>query len=193
MARPQAMALVGSAIACALAAASMASPASSSLRSGAPHRPLHLPHLRSGKHCPISRSHVVHQGTHGEQTLSGRGPTYLIAVGGARGGTISIASSNRDKLGWYGQKTPWGIDRSYEGPILVRGARIDRRGQLRFAHGYGDHLPELDWAADADQGSPPDPGFRFLASATLFRAAGCHAFQIDGSSFSEVIVVLVTR
>ena len=36
------------------------------------------------------------------------------------------------------------------------------------------------------------PGL-FLASATLFRTAGCYAFQIDGTSFSKIIVVHVRR
>ena len=51
-ARPQAMVLVGSAIAFAVAEASVASPASSSVTSGAPHRPLHLPHLSPPESLP---------------------------------------------------------------------------------------------------------------------------------------------
>ena len=191
-ARPLAVALLALAMAIAVARVSVA-PAASVLRSGAPHRPLHLPHLRPGKRCPISPSQISPWGTDGLETLTGRGPAYLIGVGGAEGGTISIAGSARDSLGWQGQKTPWAVRRSYEGPILVRGARIDRRGQVRFGYGYGDHLRELRWDAGADQGLPPDPGYRFLASETLFRAPGCYAFQIDGTSFSKVIVVRVAR
>jgi hypothetical protein len=154
------------------------------------HRPLHFPRLPPGKKCPTSPSQTAPWRT--GQNLIGRGPAYLIGIGGA-GGTISIALSARDSLGWYGQKTPWVINRSYDGPILVRGGRIGRRGQVRFAYGYGEHLRELQWEAGADQGSPPDPNFRFLASATLFRATGCYAFQIDGDSFSKIIVVRVRR
>jgi hypothetical protein len=187
-ARPQAMVLVGSAIAFAVAGASVAPAASSSVTSGAPHRPLHLPHLSLGKRCPISLSQTARWGTDGLQALTGRGPVYLIG-----GGRISIALSARDRLGWQGQKTPWAVRRSYDGPILVRGARIGRIGQVRFAYGYGDHLRELQWDAGADQGLPPDPHFRFLASETLFRAAGCYAYQIDGTSFSEIVVIRVTR
>ena len=184
-ARLLAVALLGLAITFAPARVALA-PAASSLRFGAPHRPLHLPHLNPGKRCPISPSHTARWGTDSLQTLTGRGPVYLIGEG-----TISIALSARDSLGWQGQKTPWAIRRPYEGPILVRGARIGRRGQMRFAYGYGDHLRELRWDAGADQGLPPDPDFRFLASETLFRAPGCYAFQIDGTSFSKVIVVRV--
>jgi hypothetical protein len=160
------------------------SPASDDL-----HRPLHLPRLVPGKRCPTSPSQIAPWGR--DQQLIGRGPAYLVGTFGSSG--ISIASSGRDSLGWYGQKTPWMIDRSYSGPILIRGARIGRKGEVRFAHGYGDHLRELSWEANADQGSPPDPNFRFLASATLFRAPGCYAFQIDGTSFSKIIVVRVRR
>lgn len=153
------------------------------------HRPLHLPHLQPGRHCPVSPSRAWTS----EQRLNGRGPVYLVGVGGARGGTIGIDMSVRDSLGWFGQKTPWAISRSYDGPLLVRAGRIGRRGEVRFAHGYGDHLRELYWQAGMDQGSPPDPDFRFLASATLFRAAGCYAFQVDGATFSKIIVVRVKR
>ena len=99
--------------------------------------------------------------------------------------------SSPDRQGWYGQKTPWVISRKYKGPLLARGARIDRRGQVRFAYAYGQHLRELYWEAGADQGSPPDPDYRFLAAETLVRARGCYAFQADGTSFSTVIVMRV--
>jgi hypothetical protein len=184
-ARQLAVALLGLAMAVAGPQISLGL-AASSVRVGAPHRPLHLPDLPPGKRCPISPSHSARWGTDGLQMLTGRGPVYLIGDG-----TISIALSTPDTLGWQGQKTPWAVRRSYEGPILVRGARIGRRGQVRFAYGYGDHLRELRWDAGADQGLPPDPAYRFLASETLFRGPGCYAFQIDGTSFSKVIVVRV--
>src|SRR2546423_12541237 len=130
-ARPQAMVLVGSAITFAVAGASVAPAASSSVTSGAPHRPLHLPHLSPGKRCPISPSPTARWGTDGLQTLTGRGPAYLIG-----GGTITIALSARDSLGgWYGQQTPRAIRRSNTRPDLVRGARVARRGQSAVATG----------------------------------------------------------
>lgn len=164
--------------------------ASAQVRSDPLHRSLHLPRLSPGQRCPPSPSRVAPSAS--DQTLIGRGPAYLIGVGGA-GATIDIGRSVPDKLGWYGQKTPWFIKRSYNGPILVRGRRIDRRGEVRFAYGHGQHLRELHWNADADQGSPPDPNFRFLASETLVRMRGCYAYQVDGTSFSRIIVVRATR
>jgi hypothetical protein len=152
-------------------------------------RPLHLPKLKRGARCPLSPSRVWAPGA--RQRLNGRGPAFLVGIGGAGPATINMIFSYPDELGWYGQKTPWWVSREYDGPLLVRGARIDRRGAVRFAKSYGDHLQELSWEAGVDQSLPPNPDYRFLASETLVRARGCYAFQVDGTSFSRVIVVRV--
>ena len=152
-------------------------------------RPLHLPKLKRGARCPLSPSRIWAPGT--QQRLNGRGPSFLVGVGHADPATINMIFSYPDEKGWYGQKTPWAISRDYEGPVFVRGARIDRRGKVRFAYGYGQHLSELYWEAGVDQGLPPDPSYRFLASETLVRSRGCYAFQVDGTSFSTVIVMRV--
>jgi hypothetical protein len=123
--------------------------------------------------------------------LIGRGPAFLVDVGRADPATIYMNFSFPDGQGWYAQKTPWMVSREYEGPLLVRAARIDRRGPVRFAYGYGQHLRELYWAAGADQSLPRNPDYRFLASSTLVRTRGCYGFQIDGTSFSSVIVARV--
>jgi hypothetical protein len=149
-------------------------------------RPLHLPKLKRGARCPLSPSRLWSPTT--GQRLNGRGPAFLVATEAA---TVRMNFAYSDEQGWYAQKTPWVIGREYGGALLVRGARIDRRGQVRFARGYGEHLRELYWDAGADQSLTPDPAYRFLASATLVRARGCYAFQVDGESFSRLIVVRV--
>jgi hypothetical protein len=117
-------------------------------------RALHLPKLKRGARCPLSRSRIWAPET--GQRLNGRGPAFLIGVGHADPATINMIFSYPDEKGWYGQKTPWAISRDYGGPVLVRGARIDRRGKVRFAYGEGQHLPELYWEAGVDQGLPPE-------------------------------------
>jgi hypothetical protein len=149
-------------------------------------RPLHLPKLKAGQNCPVSPSRVWAPTT--GQRLNGRGPAFLVSLDKA---TVRMNFSYPDGGGWYAQKTPWVISREYDGPVLVRGARLDRRGGVRFARGYGEHLRELYWDAGADQSLVPDPNYRFLASSTLVRARGCYGFQVDGDSFSRVIVVRV--
>ena len=151
----------------ALATSMTASAAASRHQSDPLRRPLHLPHLRPHQRCPTSPSRSAPR-SWSSQTLYGRGPVYLVGVLGVRGKTIQVDFSTSDRLGWSGEKTPWAVSRSYDGPFLVRGARIDRKGQMRFAYGYGDHLKELRWEAESDYGSPPDPNFRLLAGRRSF-------------------------
>jgi hypothetical protein len=153
------------------------------------HRALHLPVVAAGAACPISGGKVMH--AWGGQARNGRGRAFLVGVGGAPPGTIDIARSKIDSQGWRGQKTPWAVRRSYNGPILIRGQRIDGDGQVKFAIGYGQHLAELRWPAGRSVLSKAY-AYRFWASATLFRAPGCYAFQADGTSFSTVVVMRVT-
>ena len=160
-------------------------------------RPLHLPKLRPGDRCPTSA--VRPYGAGSDDLLVGPGPVYLLvgslatAVGAVG---YDIGLSWRDSKGWRGTKTPWEIDSSYGGRVLVRGARIDRPGGVRFgspptpAGPDGRRARELHWGAGVDHDS--GRRYRGLATGTLFRAAGCYAFQADGTSFSEVVVVAVT-
>jgi hypothetical protein len=68
----------------------------------------------------------------------------------------------------------------YRGPVLIRGGRLDQAGRLRFDWG---NVPPLELripkVASGDRGRP---------SFTRLRAPGCYAYQIDGTSFSRVIV-----
>jgi len=164
--------------------------ASAQARSDPLRRPLHLPRLKSNQPCPVSPSR---RSPWPSQVLNGRRPAYLVGVAGSPPGRIAVDFSTADALGWFGQKTPWAVSRSYGGPILVRGARIDRRGAVRFAKRGRQHLRELRWRRGADQGTPPDRRFRFLAAETLVRKPGCYAFQVDGRSFSKIVVVRVPR
>jgi len=63
------------------------------------------------------------------------------------------------------------LSRGTRGRFSCAGARVDRRGPVRFADAYGQHLCELYWEAGADQGSPSNPDNRFVASETLVGAA----------------------
>jgi len=85
-------------------------------------------------------------------------------------------------------------------PALERdrpGVRDERRrcGPVRFAPSHGRHLRELRFPAGADASSDLglNPRFRVMATTTLFRRGGCHGFQVDGTSFSKVIVMRVVE
>jgi hypothetical protein len=149
-------------------------------------RPLHLPHLASGSACPVRESSRSAAG----RPLNGASPVYLMSVGEAGAGVIQVSEAYRDAKGWVGQKTPWLVERRYGGPMLVRGARLDEDGPVRFAKGYGQYLAELRFVAG--EHNSLNGTFRGLASTTLFRSPGCYGFQVDGTSFSRVIVMQVT-
>ena len=115
----------------------------------------------------------------------GRGP--VIAIVGQSGdlvhGIVDLASSN--VAGWYGLKTDWAISPHYSGWVIVRGKQLDGSGPVAAL-------------ADATIGAiviPPGPtvntfaGWREQPSGTYVKGPGCYGFQVDGSSFSEHIVV----
>src|SRR4051812_10387922 len=111
-----------------------------------------------------------------------------MSVGGAPPATVDISRSPRDAKGYLGQKAPWIVDRGYRGPVLIRGARLDAPGPVRFARGTGQHLAALYLR----RGEAVQPsGRRVLPSLLLVRAAGCYGLQIDGLTFSQTIVVRV--
>lgn len=112
-----------------------------------------------------------------------------MEVGGATGAKIDISKSQPDATGWRGQKTPWLVSRAYQGPLLIRGRRLDSSTGVRFALGYGDHRMRLFWSRVPRRNIVS--GYLGIPSAVLVRRAGCYGFQIDGSSFSERLVVRV--
>jgi hypothetical protein len=123
---------------------------------------------------------------------------YLESVGpAAEVGVIDLSQSPPDSDGWRGQKTPWLLPRSYRGPVLVRAARIDVKGTIALAKVHGDHLQELRYASGFSNGYRDrtngfNGNYRFLAATVLLRTPGCYAFQVDGTTFSAVIVMRAT-
>lgn len=151
-------------------------------------RPLHLPHVVPGHRCPTAPGARVIDG----QALNGVSPAFLVGAPATPAGVISLAQSATDSFGWRSQKTPWQIARTYNGPILIRGARIDRPGSVRFAEGDGQHLRDLRFASGANYALPHHlDQWRLLPFATLFRTKGCYAFQVDGTTFSHIVTMRV--
>jgi hypothetical protein len=160
--------------------------------SGIIKRPLHLPVLRPGAVCPRTL------GGHADPVTGitlGDGPVYpvlgfqqppprplgvvyLLTHGG---GTVKVR-------GWFFYKTLWTVKPTYSGPVLIRGGRIDRRGALRFATTGKQVRTTLAMSGYDSSGS-----WRRSPAYTLFRGPGCYAFQLDGTTFSKIVVFQVAR
>jgi hypothetical protein len=170
-------------------AAGWAVGAAAAVRGGTLGRPLHLPRVAPGAHCPVSSGRrATVRGRPTNQWWTGNGPVYLMTVGGEPAGNVDISQSVPDTAGWFGQKAPWRAQKRYRGPVLIRGARLDAPGALQFAFVYGEHLPALYVRRGQGQGVS---GGRFWPGAILVRSAGCYGIQVDGLTFSETIVVRV--
>ena len=127
-------------------------------------RPLHLPHLAAGARCRVSPPN---------------GP--VAPLGGQSLAVASFIGSS-----WSGSRVTWTAAPSYGGPVLIRGRQLGGGGG---AVGFGEgHVPydELQLLASG-QGSPGGRGRAWL-TITRVKGPGCYAYQVDGTSLSEVIV-----
>jgi hypothetical protein len=89
------------------------------------------------------------------------------------------ADERRGRSYWH--KTLWAVDPEYGGPVLIRGRGIRPPQAIEF--GYDGHMfTELELPAEKAE------RWRYAPSFTILPGAGCYALQVDGKSFSEVIV-----
>lgn len=157
-------------------------------------RPLALASLAPGTACPTTPGHIFAAGV---DAGLGSGPVYAVAPG-SETGALDLqpprALGARGQ-GWAGQKVVWFVDAAYQGPVLIRGRRLDGPGLIRFNGGLDQvaeiaNLPgapllaalRLEGDSSLNAPWPGWPGY------TRVRAPGCYAYQADGVNFSEVIV-----
>ena len=140
-------------------------------------RPLRIPHLAAGAACPISHVDTrVDFARFGIARGIGRGPAYPIGI---TRGVLYLAQATGSDAGspWAGGKVLWFVHPRSRGPVLIRGRRLDGPGLVRFDHGQLP-APELRLPAD----------LRERPSLTRLRVPGCYAYQVDGTSFSRIVV-----
>jgi hypothetical protein len=148
-------------------------------------RPLHLPSLHAGTSCPTSPARKIFSAFGPAQ---GNGPAYEAA-------TYDLAPSPAVLLyadaahfggggsanqGWGGQKVLWFVDPHYQGSVLVRGHQIDGPHAMRFQTSLDTQL-----VLNTADGGTPWPN---LPSYTRLQAPGCYAYQVDGNTFSYLII-----
>ncbi|NUR77463.1 MAG: hypothetical protein HOQ28_14410 [Thermoleophilia bacterium] len=189
--------LAPSATSLCLACVAVAAAASSAGATNGPgwralHRPLHLPQVASNAHCPVSRvdRRVDWPRTHifGGSGI-GTGPVYPAL--GTRSALIYATRDTQFGSAWYGEKVFWYVLPSYRGPVLIRGRRLDGPERMGF-NGTRTPLGELRIDTyDTVHWSGQRRGSRGIASGVRVLAAGCYGIQIDGTSFSRVVVATV--
>ena len=162
-------------------------------------RPLHLPTLAAGAACPTTPGHLVRADL---GIGLGTGPVYPI-LGEATSNPQQAQTLQTQAIlqyrptgsyGWGGMKVLWVIDSAYHGFVLIRGRQIDGRHALGFNGG-------IDQPGTYTAEPPPIVALRLVApgpgaagqwanwpSQTRLQAPGCYAYQVDGGSFSAVIV-----
>lgn len=128
----------------------------------------------------------------GEAKLE-RGPVYAALLRGAP--RIAFLSEERMAPGSssWAVATLWVSRPSYQGPVLVRGGRLDRSGRIGFGRRPREELrlpAGLPWTTQ-----PIDlpPGWRAAEIPTRIRHPGCYAFQVDGRGFSYVLTFAVLQ
>ena len=76
------------------------------------------------------------------------------------------------------------LDTRYASRALVRGRQLDGPNEVRFVHGYPGFT--------AEKILNPVPELRIegsdTPSLTRVRAPGCYAYQVDGRTFSYLVV-----
>ena len=146
--------------------------------------PLHLPALSAGDRCPISQPRQLSPAF---APGLGTGPAYPVGI---PNGVLRFEyPPSRTNTGfgdsdWGGQKVLWVVDPSYHGAVLIRGGRLDGTESVRFGPG---HNPAQQLRLSIEPGNMTG-GWANYPSYTRLRAAGCYGYQIDGRSFSKVIV-----
>jgi hypothetical protein len=150
---------------------------------------LHLPRLRAGAPCPTSLGRRIDNDQFGGTSL-GRGPVRPLIA--ASGGDLAhgvlpfrlLPSKPSSGRGWSAVKTLWFSEPRYRGPVFVRGRQLG--GSAKLVFGEAPTLVDPQW--------PPQPtrngtkGWRQWPGGTYIRSFGCYAWQIDGTTFSTVIV-----
>jgi len=151
-------------------------------------RPLHFPVVRPGERCPATPGRPISNPYLAGVAL-GTGPVrpLIASAGDLRHGIADLDPA--ETPGWREFKTLWFSVPAYQGPFVIRAQRLDGPGPILL--GGSGALP----ANPHPIVLPPGPtlngggGWRTAPSGTWARSPGCYAWQIDGTTFSEVIVV----
>ncbi len=153
-------------------------------------RPLRLPVVAPGAPCPVSRPdrHAAPVRFPGGPGI-GPGPVYPGL--GSTSGLLNVVPDTQFGSPWQGQKVFWYIAPSYRGRVLIRGKRLDGPGWLGF---NGTRVPKDElriepYTTVSWSGQPRYS--RGIPTAVRALTSGCYAAQLDGRTFSRVVVFTI--
>ena len=153
-------------------------------------RRVHLPSIDPTlQSCPVTGGRAADRVAPlaGDSNLAvGSGPVFPTIAGPSPASAALPFSAVAD--GWQVAKVPWFSRAGYQGPVVVRGARIDGTGPVRF-NSQPTAVATLELTS-ANAVFHPGAGWRGWASGVMVRARGCYALQIDGIGFTTVVVFL---
>ena len=110
---------------------------------------------------------------------------------GGRGGLVYMTRDQQYSGSWFGEKVFWYVTPSYRGPVLIRGRRLGGTARLGF-NGAKTAGPELRIAiGDTVSWHGQPRGSRGVPSGVRARSPGCYGVQIDGTTFSRIVVFTV--
>lgn len=159
-------------------------------------RPLHPPAVAAGQPCPATSGSSIETSAFGGVAL-GDGPVRVLLAdrGDLRHGHVALIPTER-RLGrgtashWLAVETLWLSVPGYHGPFVVRGEALTG-GDAIEVQPSGDGLHVGKGPLVVPPGPTPNTGgdgYRSVPGSTWVTGAGCYAWQVDGSSFSETIV-----
>lgn len=152
-------------------------------------RPLRIPVIRTGESCPASRGKLAKMPRFPRVAL-GRGPVRPMFLDG---GDLSIgivdARTSTNAPGWLAIKTNWFSMPSYQGPIVIRAARLGANGTIAF------NVDPTDYVLVVPPGKTLNSTglWRNMPGGTYVKTPGCYGWQVDGLTFSDVIVANIVR
>ncbi len=156
-------------------------------------RPLRVPTVATGAPCPVSNPETRFDfpAAYGVSRGIGPGPVYPVNYR-PRGPDMSLVLIPFPPLPgyftegseWNGWKHVWVVRAAYQGPVLIRGGQLDGANDVRFG---GNIVPPSEHRLPA---APRQLAgrFRFERTFSRVRATGCYAYQIDGTTFSYLVV-----
>lgn len=159
-------------------------------------RPLRLPVMAAGR-CPITPPRTVSTDF---GPAAGPGPIYPIiaTIGGPNGNFTFNYPPAPDSIfagsEFSGGKVLWIAAPNYVGAVLIRGGQLNGPNPLKFSTGTSAPFSELQFPPGRTL-SGSDHAWRSWPSETRLRAAGCYAWQLDGTNFSYTVTfrALITK